>query len=90
MKENPNLHYCTTARLHDCTTARLHDCTTIYTNTALAHLVESAVIESNITEKPQSSASPAPQNIRSALFSWICSIPLPMQCDPVEHADEIE
>mmetsp|Transcript_19643 Transcript_19643/g.63923 ORF Transcript_19643/g.63923 Transcript_19643/m.63923 type:complete len:258 (-) Transcript_19643:98-871(-) len=54
------------------------------------YFVESAVIESNMTEKPQSSASPAPQNIMSALLSWICSMPTPMQWAPVEHADEIE
>ena len=56
----------------------------------MAHLVESAPIESNMTEKPQSSASPAPQKEMSALLSWICSMPTPMQCAPVEHADEIE
>jgi len=54
------------------------------------YLVESAPIESNITEKPQSSASPAPQKATSALLSWICSSPTPMQWAPVEHADEIE
>jgi hypothetical protein len=54
------------------------------------YLVESAPIESNMTEKPQFSASPAPQKQMSCLPSWICSIPTPMQCAPVEHADEIE
>ena len=54
------------------------------------YLVESAPIESNMTEKPQSSASPLPQKAMSALLSWICSIPPPMQCAPVEHAEEIE
>jgi len=53
-------------------------------------LVESAPIASNMTEKPQSSASPAPQKTTSCLLSWICSMPTPMQCAPVEHADEIE
>ena len=27
---------------------------------------------------------------RTCLPSWICSMPWPMQCAPVEHAEEIE
>ena len=42
----------------------------------------SAPMASNITLKPQSSASPAPQKTTSALPSWICSMPTPMQCAP--------
>jgi len=57
---------------------------------ASLYLVESAPIASNMTEKPQSSASPAPQKQMSCLSSWICSMPTPMQWAPVEHADEIE
>merc|ERR1719183_735512 len=57
---------------------------------ASLYFEERAPMASNITLNPQSSASPAPQNMMSCLFSWICSIPTPMQCAPVEHADEIE
>mmetsp|Transcript_58622 Transcript_58622/g.117744 ORF Transcript_58622/g.117744 Transcript_58622/m.117744 type:complete len:320 (-) Transcript_58622:15-974(-) len=54
------------------------------------YLVERAPMASNMALNCQLSASPAPANTMSALPSWICSIPVPMQCAPVEHADEIE
>ena len=54
------------------------------------YLVERVPIESNMTLNPQPSASPAPQKAMFALPSWICSRPTPMQCAPVEHAEEIE
>mmetsp|Transcript_22509 Transcript_22509/g.41928 ORF Transcript_22509/g.41928 Transcript_22509/m.41928 type:complete len:291 (-) Transcript_22509:264-1136(-) len=52
--------------------------------------VDRAPMQSNMEVKPHPSASPAPQKAMSALPSWICSIPVPMQCAPVEHADEMD
>mmetsp|Transcript_97784 Transcript_97784/g.237812 ORF Transcript_97784/g.237812 Transcript_97784/m.237812 type:complete len:342 (-) Transcript_97784:166-1191(-) len=53
-------------------------------------LVESAPMQSNMAVNSQHSFSPAPTMAMSALSSWICSMPMPMQWAPVEHAEEIE
>ena len=39
---------------------------------------------------PQFSNSPDPQNMTSCFPNWICSMPMPMECAPVEHADDTE
>ena len=47
-------------------------------------------MQSNMLVNSHPSFSPAPQNAMSLFPSWICSIPVPMQCAPVEHAEEME
>ena len=39
---------------------------------------------------PQFSNSPDPQNMTSCFPNWICSMPMPIECAPVEHADDTE
>ena len=39
---------------------------------------------------PQFSNSPDPQNMTSCFPNWICSMPMPMLCAPVEHALDTE
>ena len=49
-----------------------------------------APMASNSTDKVQSRSSQPPANITSCLPYWIISAALPMQCDDVAQAEEME